>query len=96
MPAFPRSARAVTSSMRMPLGRVAEAEARLFHFYVPNNWITQGLSEKGDHGGFRVRRGAHDTAHRSVDPYFHRKGFQRPVREDAVHGHPPCRSDGVA
>ena len=66
------------------LGRVAEAEVRLFHFYVHERLKAQGLSgrqliEASDAAGDRTAP--------LVEPlvlYFHRKGFERAIREDAV------------
>ena len=66
------------------LGRVAEAEIRLFHFYVHERLKAQGMSE-------RELIEASDAAGSQMTPlvepfilYFHRRGFERAVREDAV------------
>src|SRR5437867_2223996 len=66
------------------LGRVAEAEVRLFHFYVHERLKAGGLAgreliEASDAAGDRTAP--------LVEPlvmYFHRKGFARAIREDAV------------
>ena len=66
------------------LGRVAEAEVRLFHFYVHERLKAEGLSD-------RELMEASDAAREQTAPlieplilYFHRKGLERAVREDAV------------
>ncbi len=66
------------------LGRVAETETRLFHFYVHERLKAEGLS------GPELLK-ATDTAGERATPlvepmilYFHRKGWERAVREDAV------------
>lgn len=66
------------------LGRVAEAESRLFHFYVHERLRAQGLSGADlmavtDEAGKRMLP--------LVEPsllYFHRKGFARAVEDDAL------------
>src|SRR5205809_2429366 len=66
------------------LGRVAEAEARLFHFYVHERLKTQGLAGN-------ELMAASDAARSQMEPlveplvlYFHRRGMERARREDAV------------
>ena len=66
------------------LGRVAETETRLFRFYVHDRLKAEGLS------GPELLK-ATDTAGEQATPlvepmilYFHRKGWERAVREDAV------------
>src|SRR5207245_10288634 len=66
------------------LGRVAEAETRLFHFYVHERLKTQGMS------GAELMA-ASDAARSRTEPlvepfvlYFHRRGMERARREDAV------------
>ncbi|MEE8346678.1 MAG: adenylate cyclase regulatory domain-containing protein [Dehalococcoidia bacterium] len=66
------------------LGRVAEAEARLFHFYVHDRLRAQGLSgqqlvEATEAAGVRA-----NPLMEPVILYYHRKGFERAVREDAA------------
>jgi len=66
------------------LGRVAEAESRLFHFYVHERLKAGGLSgralvEATDASGDRMRP--------LVEPillYFHRRGLEQAAREDIV------------
>ena len=66
------------------LGRVAEAEIRLFHFYVHERLKAGGLSgralvEATDASGDRMRP--------LVEPillYFHRRGVEQAAREDIV------------
>jgi class 3 adenylate cyclase len=67
------------------LGRVAEAEARLFHFYVHERLRATGL--KGA-GLVDKTEAARDRLSPLIEPtilYFHRRGFARAVREDAAH-----------
>jgi adenylate cyclase len=66
------------------LGRVAEAESRLFHFYVHERLRAQGVSGSD----LMV---VTDEARRRMLPlveptllYFHRKGFVRAVEDDAL------------
>jgi len=66
------------------LGRVAEAETRLFHFYVHERLKTQGLAGN-------ELMAASDAARSQMEPlveplvlYFHRRGMERARREDAV------------
>jgi class 3 adenylate cyclase/YHS domain-containing protein len=66
------------------LSRVAEAEQRLFHFYVHDRLKEQGLAGQAlvDAAGE-----SRDRIMPLIEPailYFHRKGWQRAVREDAV------------
>jgi adenylate cyclase len=66
------------------LGRVAEAEARLFHFYVHERLKTQGMS--GDEL-MAASEAARSQTEPLVEPfvlYFHRRGMERARREDAV------------
>jgi len=66
------------------LGRVAEAEARLFHFYIHEEFKARGLS------GPALREASHiagDQAASLVEPvvlFFHRKAWQQAMREIAV------------
>lgn len=66
------------------LGRVGEAETRLFHFYVHERLKAAGMS------GSELME-ATQTAQDRLDPlmepvvlYFHRKGVERAMREDAA------------
>ena len=67
------------------LERVAEAEARLFHFYVHEQLRAAGLSG----GGLVDRTDAAQVRLRPlVEPtilYFHRRGVARAAREDVAH-----------
>lgn len=66
------------------LGRVAEVESRLFHFYVHDRLRANGLAGR-DLIAAGVVSGDQMTP--LVEPailYFHRKGRQRSAREDAV------------
>lgn len=66
------------------LGRVAEAEARLFHFYIHEGFKARGLS------GQELRDASHvagDQAALLVEPvvlFFHRRAWQQAMREIAV------------
>ena len=66
------------------LGRVAETEARLFHFYIHEGLKARGLS------GPELREassGAGDRATSLVEPvvlFFHRRAWQRALREIAA------------
>jgi len=66
------------------LGRVAETEARLFHFYIHEGLRAEGLS------GRELREassGAGDRAASLVEPvvlFFHRRAWQRALREIAA------------
>lgn len=66
------------------LGRVAEAEVRLFHFYVHERLRASGLT--GDK--LRVASGeASEQLETLVEPailYFHRQGMAKALREDLV------------
>jgi len=68
------------------LSRIAEAEARLFHFHVHEQLRADGLS--GDQLDIRTAAGIRDLLP-LVEPsvaYFHRKALARAVREDlALH-----------
>ena len=66
------------------LGRVAEAESRLFHFFVRERLRAAGVS-----GPELVEqtRAAQDRLRPLIEPvlfYFHRRGLARAAREDAV------------
>src|SRR5215813_13420033 len=66
------------------LGRVAETEGRLFHFYVHERLRAQGMAsaELGD-----LTDAARLRMLPLVEPtilYFHRKGFARAVEDDAL------------
>jgi class 3 adenylate cyclase len=66
------------------LGRVAEAETRLFHFYIHERLRAEGLSGQKL---AEATEAAGDQAVPLTEPvilYFHRKGWERAVREDAV------------
>ena len=66
------------------LGRVAEAEVRLFHFYVHERLRAEGLS--GDHLN-AVTDAARERMVPLAEPsilYFHRRGFARAAQEDAI------------
>ena len=66
------------------LGRVAQAEARLFQFYVHEGLKAEGLS------GSELRAASHaagDRATALVEPavlFFHRKAWEQAIREIAV------------
>jgi adenylate cyclase len=71
-------ARVLTDS----LNRVAEAEARLFHFYVHERQREQGLNGEEL---LSAQQEVNDQL--PVEPtvlYFHRKGWERALREDLV------------
>jgi len=66
------------------LGRVAEAESRLFHFYVHERLKAEGLSGQQL---IEATQMASDRAAPLTEPvvrYFHRKAQARALREDAV------------
>ncbi len=66
------------------LGRVAEAEVRLWHFYVHERLKAQGLSGREL---LETTRAAGNRATPLVEPlilYFHRNGFRRARKEDVV------------
>ena len=66
------------------LGRVAEAEARLSHFYVHDRMRAQGMSGRQL---VDAERASGDRLMPLIEPmvlYFHRKGWERALREDAV------------
>jgi class 3 adenylate cyclase/YHS domain-containing protein len=66
------------------LGKVAEMEARLFHFHIHERLKSQGLS------GRELVRATNAVGEQTtplIEPvilYFHRKGWERAVREDAA------------
>jgi class 3 adenylate cyclase/YHS domain-containing protein len=66
------------------LGRVAEAEVRLFHFHVHEPLKARGLSAR------ELREATADARHHAsslIEPsllYFHRRGMERAMREDAL------------
>ena len=66
------------------LGRVAEAEARLFHFYVHERLKATGMSERELMQASDAARGQTAPLIEPLILYFHRKGLERAVREDAV------------
>src|SRR3989449_3707365 len=66
------------------LGRVAEAEARLFHFYVHERLKATGMSERELMHASDAARGQTAPLIEPLILYFHRKGLERAVREDAV------------
>src|SRR5262245_7120606 len=66
------------------LDRAADAESRLFHFYVHERMKAEGIS-----GGELVEavRASSDRVMPLIEPmvlYFHRKGWAKALREDAV------------
>ena len=66
------------------IGRVAEAENRLFHFYVHERLRAEGL--RGEELSAAVQ-GISDSVRDLIEPallYFHRKAFQRALREDFI------------
>jgi len=66
------------------LGRVAEAEVRLFHFYVHEGLKATGLT---GHELLDSRKAVRDHLLPIVGPmidYFHRRGMVKSVREDMV------------
>jgi adenylate cyclase len=66
------------------LGRVAEAEVRLFHFYVHERLRAEGLS---GHDLIAVTEAARERMLPLAEPsilYFHRRGFARAVQDDAM------------
>jgi class 3 adenylate cyclase/YHS domain-containing protein len=66
------------------LGRVAEAESRLFHFYVHDRLRAQGRAGRAL---TQADVASSDQMFPLVEPailYFHRKGRQRAVKEDAL------------
>jgi adenylate cyclase len=66
------------------LGRVAEAEVRLFHFYVHEGLKATGLA---GHDLLNSRKAVRDHLLPIVDPmirYFHHRGLTKAVREDMV------------
>jgi len=66
------------------LGRVAEAEARLSHFYVHDRMKVQGMSGRQL---VDAERASGDRVLPFIEPmvlYFHRKGWARALREDAL------------
>lgn len=82
------------------LARVAEAESRLFHFYVDERLRAGGLSGTAL---TEQRLAAMDGLQPHMEPalrYFHRKGFMQAIRQDVLlhlaeeeHGDAP-RSEG--
>ena len=66
------------------LGRVAEAEVRLFHFYVHERLRAEGLSGEALNA---VTDAARERMVPLAEPsilYFHRRGFARAAQEDAI------------
>ncbi len=66
------------------LGRVAEAEVRLFHFYVHERLSARRASEREL---WQASDAARELTAPLIEPlilYFHGKGFERALREDAV------------
>jgi adenylate cyclase len=66
------------------LSRVAEMESKLFHFYIHKRLEAEGVSEDEL---LRRLEAAGDTARPLIEPailYFHRKSWQRSIREDCV------------
>ena len=66
------------------LGRVSEAESRLFHYYVHERLRAEGLDGQELNAATFA---ASDSMLGLIEPtvlYFHRKGFQRALRDDFV------------
>ncbi len=66
------------------LGRAAEVETRLFHFYIHERLKAEGLSGAAL---MEALRAAGERTEPLIEPmilYFHRKGWERAVREEAV------------
>jgi class 3 adenylate cyclase/YHS domain-containing protein len=66
------------------MSRVGEMEARLFHFYILDRLRAQGLSGPDL---VAASNAAADRATAVIEPvilYWHRRGFERALREDAV------------
>jgi len=66
------------------LGRVGEAETRLFHFYVHERLKAAGVSGSDL---MDTTQAAENRLKPLIEPsilYFHRKGWERALREDAV------------
>ena len=64
--------------------RIAEMESKLFHFYIHKRLEAQGLSGEEL---LRALERAGDLATPSIEPtllYFHRKSWQRAIRDDWV------------
>jgi adenylate cyclase len=66
------------------LGRVADAEARLFHYYVHERLRAEGLADRELTAATEAVSG---PLQRLVEPavlYFHRKAYHRALREDLL------------
>ena len=66
------------------LARVAEMESKLFHFYIHKRLQAEGIPEEEL---LRRVEAAGETARPLIEPsilYFHRKAWQRAIREDWV------------
>jgi GGDEF domain-containing protein len=66
------------------LGRVAEAEVRLFHFHIHERLKAQGLSGQAL---VAATTAARDRGSPMMEPalvYFHRRGLERAMQEDAL------------
>lgn len=66
------------------LGRVSEAESRLFHYYVHERLRSDGLAGKELTAATLA---ASESMLGLIEPtvlYFHRKGFQRALRDDFI------------
>ncbi len=66
------------------MSRVAEMESKLFHFYIHKRLQAEGMPEEEL---FRRVETAGDAARPLIEPtllYFHRKSWQRSIREDWV------------
>jgi class 3 adenylate cyclase/DNA-binding transcriptional MerR regulator len=66
------------------IGRVADAEARLFHYYVHERLRAEGLEGQDL---FAAVQGISESVRDLLEPavlYFHRKAMQRALREDFV------------
>jgi class 3 adenylate cyclase/YHS domain-containing protein len=66
------------------LGRVGEAEVKLFHFYVHERLRAEGVSGHDLIAATQAARGRMLPLAEPSVLYFHRRGLSRAVREDAV------------
>jgi class 3 adenylate cyclase/YHS domain-containing protein len=66
------------------LGRVADAEARLFHFYVHERMRAQGMATAELANATEAARLRMLPVVEPTILYFHRKGFARAVEDDAL------------
>jgi adenylate cyclase len=66
------------------LGRVADAETRLFHFYVHDRLKSLGLSGRELADTVQASTAQLTPLIQPLLLYFHRKGWDKAIREDAV------------